>query len=61
MRRSTRRAQIVADTRSEVERSLIEAKDRVQTQASVARAELEREAGAMATTIVERVLGRKAS
>ena len=56
-----RRAHLVADTRAEVERSLSEAKERVQRQASTARAQLERESDAIAATIVERVLGRKAS
>ena len=56
-----RRAQLVGQTRSEVERSLADAKARVQTQAGVARAQLERDSDMMATTIVERVLGRNAS
>lgn len=55
-----RRARLVADTRAEVERSLGEAKERLQAQASAARAQLERESDAIAATIVERVLGRKA-
>jgi F-type H+-transporting ATPase subunit b len=56
-----RRAQVVGETRSEVERSLDEAKQRVQAQASTARTQLERDADTMAAAIVERVLGRKAS
>lgn len=56
-----RRAQLVADTRSEVERATADAKQRVQAQALAARAQLDRDADAIATTIVERVLGRKAS
>jgi F0F1-type ATP synthase membrane subunit b/b' len=56
-----RRAQLVAQTRSEVERSLDEAKARVQAQASTARAQLERDSDTMATSIVERVLGRNPS
>jgi F0F1-type ATP synthase membrane subunit b/b' len=56
-----RRAHLVAETRSEVERSLAEAKERVQTQATAARAQLEHDADAIASSIVERVLGRKAS
>ncbi|HWF84539.1 MAG TPA: ATP synthase F0 subunit B [Vicinamibacterales bacterium] len=58
---SEHRAQLVADTRSEIERSLAEAKARVQAQASAARAQLEHDADAIATSIVERVLGRNAS
>jgi F-type H+-transporting ATPase subunit b len=56
-----RRTHLVAETRSEVERSLSEATARVQTQVSAARAQLEHEADAIAATIVERVLGRSAS
>ena len=56
-----RRAEIVANTRREVERSMADATGRVRTQATAARAELEREADRLATIIVERVLGRKAS
>jgi F-type H+-transporting ATPase subunit b len=56
-----RRAHLVAETRSEVERSLDAAKTRVQSQAADARAQLERDADAMANSIVERVLGRAAS
>lgn len=56
-----RRAQLVGQTRSEVEVLIADATLRVQTQASTARAQLERDADTIATTIVERVLGRKAS
>ena len=56
-----RRARIVAETRSEVERSLDEAKRRVSSQAAAARTQLERDADSMATSIVERVLGRNAT
>jgi F-type H+-transporting ATPase subunit b len=56
-----RRAQIVGETRHEVERSMRDATARVQAQAAAAQAELDRDAGALASTIVERVLGRKAS
>ena len=56
-----RRSQIVAETRSEVERSLDEAKRRVSSQAAAARTQLERDADSMATSIVERVLGRNAT
>jgi F-type H+-transporting ATPase subunit b len=56
-----RRAEIVADTRREVERSMADATRRVRAQATAARAQLERDADALAAIIVERVLGRKAS
>ena len=55
------RAELVAATRREVERSMGEATRRLQTQAEAARTQLERDADVLATTIVERVLGRKAS
>jgi F0F1-type ATP synthase membrane subunit b/b' len=55
------RAELVAATRGEVERSLGEASVRLRTQTADARAQLERDADALAATIVERVLGRKAS
>jgi F-type H+-transporting ATPase subunit b len=56
-----RRAALVADTRREVERSLGDAAQRLQQQAAAARAQLERDSDTLATIIVERVLGRKAS
>jgi F0F1-type ATP synthase membrane subunit b/b' len=56
-----RRSHVVAETRAEVDRSLSEAKERVQAQASAARKQLEQDAGAIASSIVERVLGRNAS
>jgi len=56
-----RRASVVAETRSEIERSIHDATDRVRQQAQAARVRLERDAETLATTIVERVLGRKAS
>jgi F0F1-type ATP synthase membrane subunit b/b' len=55
------RTELVAATRSEVERSMEEAAVRLRTQTEAARKQLERDADAMATTIVERVLDRKAS
>jgi F-type H+-transporting ATPase subunit b len=55
------RAELVAATRGEVERSMAEATLRLQAQTTAARAQLERDADALASTIVERVLGRKAS
>jgi F0F1-type ATP synthase membrane subunit b/b' len=56
-----RRASLVADTRREIERVAREAAERIKQQAQTARARLEREVDALAGTIVERVLGRKAS
>ena len=56
-----RRLQILADTRHEVEQTMHEATERLTAQAAAARHQLERDADALATTIVERVLGRKAS
>jgi F-type H+-transporting ATPase subunit b len=55
------RAELVAATRGEVERSLGDAAVRLRAQTAVARTQLERDADTLATTIVERVLGRKAS
>jgi len=55
------RAELVGATRREVERSMEEAAVRLRTQTETARQQLERDADAMATTIVERVLDRKAS
>ena len=56
-----RRAEIVAETRREVERSIADATGRIRAQATTAHADLERDADTLATFIVERVLGRKAS
>ena len=56
-----RRAEIVAATRSEVERTVVDATERIREQAVAARAQLDRDADTLANTIVERVLGRKAS
>lgn len=55
------RAELIAGTRQEIERSVDEASRRLSAQATAARGQLERDADALATTIVERVLGRKAS
>jgi F-type H+-transporting ATPase subunit b len=55
------RAELVAATRREVERSMGEATGRLRTQTAAARAQLERDADVLASSIVERVLGRKAS
>ena len=56
-----RRTTMVAATRREVEQATHEATERIHKQAAAARAQLERDADTLATTIVERVLGRKAS
>lgn len=56
-----RRSELVAATRSEIEKTMQDATARVQTQASAARAQIDRDADSLAATIVERVLGRKAS
>ena len=56
-----RRAEILAATRAEVERTAGNAAERLRTQAEAARAQIDRDADTLATTIVERVLGRKAS
>jgi len=56
-----RLASVVAETRSEIERSIHDATERVRQQAQAARVRLERDAETLATTLVERVLGRKAS
>jgi len=56
-----RRAAIVAETRREVEQSMAGAAERIRSQAAAARTQIDRDADQLATTIVERVLGRKAS
>jgi F-type H+-transporting ATPase subunit b len=56
-----RRAQLVGDTRRDVEQSVAEATTRLQAQAAAARTQLDRDADHLASSIVERVLGRKAS
>ena len=56
-----RRSELVAATRSEIEKTMRDATARVQAQASAARGQIDRDAGSLAATIVERVLGRKAS
>jgi F-type H+-transporting ATPase subunit b len=56
-----RRAALVAATRSEIETTMRDATARVQAQASAARTQIDRDADSLAATIVERVLGRKAS
>ena len=56
-----RRAQLVATTRSEVEETMQQATERIKGQAAAARAQIDRDADTLAASIVERVLGRKAS
>jgi F0F1-type ATP synthase membrane subunit b/b' len=56
-----RRTALFAETRQQIERTTREASATVGAQAAAARALLERDADALAATIVERVLGRKAS
>jgi F-type H+-transporting ATPase subunit b len=56
-----RRSELVAATRGEIENTMRDATARVRSQASAARAQIDRDAGSLAATIVERVLGRKAS
>ena len=52
------RAQLVGQTRAEAERELADASRRLRQDTDEARATLEREADALAGTIVSRVLGR---
>jgi len=56
-----RRSQILSDTRREVEQAIHDATERLTAQTAIARTQLDRDADALASTIVERVLGRKAS
>ena len=56
-----RRAERVAATRREIEQTVHEASDRLRAQTAVARQQIERDADTLAASIVERVLGRKAS
>jgi F-type H+-transporting ATPase subunit b len=55
------RAALVADTRREIEQSTTDATAKIRAQADAARASLDGEADHLASSIVERVLGRKAS
>lgn len=56
-----RRAALLSDTRQQAEASIAEATARVRDEAAEARRRLERDADSLATTIVERVLGRPVS
>ena len=55
------RAEVVVATRREVEQLMHDATARVRAQSETARQQLDRDADVLASTIVERVLGRKAS
>ena len=56
-----RRAELVASTRREIEQTVHDATDRLREQAAAARQRIDRDADSLAATIVERVLGRKAT
>ena len=56
-----RRADLLAQTRSEAEEALLQATQQLKAQAADARAQLDRDASGLADDIVVRVLGRKAS
>jgi F-type H+-transporting ATPase subunit b len=56
-----RRAALLADTRQQAEATMTEATSRVRAEAAAARERLGHDADALATTIVERVLGRSVS
>jgi Tfp pilus assembly protein PilN len=56
-----RRATLVAATRGEIEQTVHDATDRLRAQTAAARQQIDRDADTLAATIVERVLGRKAS
>jgi F-type H+-transporting ATPase subunit b len=56
-----RRAGLLADTRQQAEATMNEATARVRAEAAAARERLDRDADTLATTIVERVLGRSVS
>jgi F-type H+-transporting ATPase subunit b len=56
-----RRANLVAATRREIEQTVHDATDRLRAQTAAAWQQIDRDADTLAATIVERVLGRKAS
>ena len=56
-----RRASLVAATRREIEQTVNDATARLRGQTAAARQQIDRDADTLAATIVERVLGRKAS
>lgn len=55
-----RRTTLIDETKRQVETEIVGATARVTTEAAAARATIDREAGAMAGAIVDRVLGRSA-
>ena len=55
------RAHLLAETRRDAEAAVADASARLRDEAAKARAALDRDAESMATTIVERVLGRRVS
>lgn len=56
-----RRTALLAETRRQAEAEIAAATGRVRQQADTARAQIDRDAAVLAGSIVERVLGRKAS
>jgi len=56
-----RRAEILTQTRRDVEQGIADASATLKAQAEAARTQLERDADSLASSIVERVLGRQAS
>jgi len=56
-----RRADLVGATRREIEQTVQSATERLRAQSAAARQQIDRDADALAASIVERVLGRKAS
>ncbi len=56
-----RRASLVAATRREIEQTVHDATARLRGQTAAARQQIDRDADTLAASIVERVLGRKAS
>ena len=56
-----RRADLLAQTRQDVDRTLAEASASLKAQTDEARVQLEKDADALADAVVERVLGRRAS
>ena len=57
----TRRTHLLAETRHQAETAIHEASARLRADVAEARARIERDANSLATTIVERVLGRPVS
>ncbi len=55
------RSELLARTKQEVDQTLADATARLQAEVAQARADLEQDADALADSVVERVLGRRAS